>query len=237
MLFTNPLTPPPPTVLLAEQACLAAAIATGQAAIKPDHCADPVHAAIIRAIRLRAAPGAPITLARLASDLGSALDEVGGPAYLNQLEALAPTPDAVSEAAGQVREAWQRRELISLGERLQELGTETVQNAFGGTSRASSGDQARQVHELVMQLMLDCAGIVASQPATVAQAAEIADAPGSLSMRVTPLEMENVASLNVQLSTEVLATGTDRATAERQAELHLARAGLFRRMAMAGSLL
>ena len=177
----TPFTSPPPTNQRAEQVCLAAIfINPEQVGIEPDHCVDPVHAAILRTAQAQIARGTQVTPASLAADLGSALDEVGGPAYLNQLEALAPTPDAVVEADGQVRDAWQRRELISLGERLQELGTETVQNAFGGSSRASSDDQARQVHKRVMQILLDCAGIVASQPAAVAQAAEIADVAGSL---------------------------------------------------------
>ena len=228
----TPFTSPPPTNQGAEQVCLAATFTNPeQVGIKPDHCVDPVHTAILRTAQAQIARGTPITPASLAADLGSVLDEIGGPAYLTQLEALAPTPDAVAEASGQVRDAWQRREMISLGERLQQIGTEAVQDAFGFTSRASANDQAHRLILQVAQAMRTCFNIVASAPATAAQDVGISGFPGCLPMQVTPLEMEHIAALNAHFSVNALATGTDRIAARRWADLYLARSDVFRKTA------
>ena len=235
--ITTPSTPPP-TNQRAEQVALAGIFSNSLDPIllEPDHFADPANATILRVVRFPGNGGASVTAVSLAAGLGSALNDVGGLAYLAHLEALAPTPEAVTEAAAQVRDAWLRRQLIDMGERLQQIGLEAVQDAFGVTSRASGADQALQVHRLLLATAMDMLSIVIAPPATVAQAAEIGAVPGSRFAQITPFEMERIADINVHLSAHMLATEPDRAAAHRLADLHLARAKLFRDLAKASSL-
>lgn len=230
MLFTNAC---PPSNDKAEMVVIAAilppvSLPPDCVGIDPAHCSDPVYEAILRTACDLAARGMTITAASLATNLSDALNEVGGVAYLKRLASLAPTPEAVGEAAATVRDCWTRRHLIDLGESLQRLGEETVQNAFELTSSAPAHEQALAVKELLAKAASDAASITDATPDTVQQSAKFGAVEGSMLARITPHEMKALAYLNTHLAGLTLAPFTG---ATQQTDMHLARATLFSRMA------
>jgi replicative DNA helicase len=115
-----------PTNLQAEQALLGGLLAQNSAAVhvsgflKPEHFADPINAAIYDAILVRVEDNRIADAVTLRSEFQNAgiLDEVGGPGYLGQLLSAMVSPLMVPEYGRAIFEAWQRRELLDLGQDL-----------------------------------------------------------------------------------------------------------------------
>lgn len=134
----------PPVNLEAEQALLGAMLANNRAYdrvagfLKPDHFADAIHgriyadmARMIEAGRLADA----VTMATLYRDSG-VLEEAGGHAYIAQLLSGMVGIINAGEYGQAIHEAWWRRALIDIGERL-------VNRAFGD----GGGESAQDVHQ------------------------------------------------------------------------------------------
>ena len=123
----------PPSNLAAEQALLGALLANNKAYervsdfLQPEHFADPVHGRIFHAIARRVEAGQLADAVTLKAELehSSALEEVGGTAYLAQLLSAMVGIINAGEYGRSVHDAWLRRELVDLGEGM-------VNSAFGG---------------------------------------------------------------------------------------------------------
>jgi replicative DNA helicase len=122
-------------------------------AFAPEWFADPVHAAIFKAIEAQAAadfaknsantfyyPDGP-DLGRLGTDLHGALVEVGGAGYLHEL-AKRPSHD-IHAAARAIRDVWLRRQLI-------DLGSSIVAKAFDGPGIEALHHGLRRIAELAV---------------------------------------------------------------------------------------
>lgn len=144
-LVYQPDPPPPDTVtpfpssgrtvpsnLAAEQALLGAIMSTPKAFLaveeflQPRHFADPIHSVVYEALakRLRAGQVADLITLKAEFEGAGILQEVGGMAYLAQLQAAMVTPLTAGEYGRVVREAWLRRQMIAAGQAL-------VERAYG----------------------------------------------------------------------------------------------------------
>lgn len=126
--------------------------------VQPYHFADPVHGTILRTAIFQAEQGRPVTVLGLAANLQVELEEVGGPPYLHQLSML--EPQHLVAMAESIRDAWTRRQVIDLGERLHRMGEELVQGAFGFTSRAPAQDHATAALKALQEAAAEAASIV-----------------------------------------------------------------------------
>ncbi len=154
---------PPPSNEKAEATLLAAlfppqSVNPAALGVQPHHFADPVNGMIFRVAMLHAEQGRPIAVLGLAADLQAELEEVGGTPYLHQLSMLEPR--FLPKMAESVRDAWTRRQLIDLGERLRRVGEELVQGAFGFTSRAPAPEQAAAAMKALEEAAAEAGSIV-----------------------------------------------------------------------------
>lgn len=132
----------PPSNLQAEQAVLGSLLANNRSYervvdfLEPRHFADPVHARIYLAITERILLGKLADAVTLKTDFenGGVLAEVGGTAYLAQLLSSMVGIINAGEYGRAIVDAWQRRQLIELGETV-------VNNAFGADPALDGGKQ------------------------------------------------------------------------------------------------
>ncbi|MGI4941996.1 MAG: DnaB-like helicase C-terminal domain-containing protein [Janthinobacterium lividum] len=112
----------PPSNDRAEQALLGTILSNNKAFdrvgafLRPEHFAEPVHAAIYRAIAVRIPQGGicdPVTLKGHFENSGT-LDAVGGISYIAQLLDASMLAINASEYGRVIYEAWKRREMIDL---------------------------------------------------------------------------------------------------------------------------
>lgn len=116
----------PPANLQAEQALIGAILANNRAYervaafLKPEQFADPIHGRIYQAIVSGIQAGRLIDAITLKGDLDNAgiLDEVGGTAYLAQLLTAMVGIINAGEYGRTILDAWQRRQLIDIGEQV-----------------------------------------------------------------------------------------------------------------------
>ena len=134
ILWDAPRTPL--TVVWDEQIVLGALIASGVdalgsfAQLDVEHFADPINGLIFGTIRRRAGNGQPFDTIALRDEFAptGALNEVGGTRYLHQL--VAGDIAASKIHVQNVRDAWLRRHLIDVSQRLGVLAGEVVDGAF-----------------------------------------------------------------------------------------------------------
>lgn len=116
----------PPANLQAEQALLGAILANNKAFervsgfLSPDHFADPVNGRIFQVVAGRIARGEladAVTLKTILENDGT-LADVGGTAYLAQLLTAMVGIINAGEYGQAVHDAWKRRNLIDIGERI-----------------------------------------------------------------------------------------------------------------------
>ena len=120
----------PPTNIQAEQALLGAILANNRAYdrvagfLAPDHFADPINGRIFGAIRTHISAGRVVDGVTLKSEFENAgiLDQVGGTAYLAQLLTAMVGIINAAEYGRAIHDAWKRRVLIELGERIVNAG-------------------------------------------------------------------------------------------------------------------
>jgi replicative DNA helicase len=146
----------PPTNLQAEQALLGALLANNRAyeavseLLTSSHFADPIHGGIYLAISRRIEAGQAADAVALKVEFGQSglLDDVGGTAYLAQLSSTAVASNDVGAMARAIRDAWQRRRLIDIGEFM-------VTDAFSADSvlagSASVGDALRLLESAMVE--------------------------------------------------------------------------------------
>jgi replicative DNA helicase len=115
---------PPPTAIQSEMLLLSALIRHGSAArallprIAAQQFADPLHGRIFEALTMDRPVDQIADLATLTAEFGSSgvLNDIGGAAYLVQLDGLGGPFDVVPDRAGAITDSWLRRQLLDLGE-------------------------------------------------------------------------------------------------------------------------
>ena len=132
----------PPSNTGAEQALLGALMSNNQACrhvesfLQARHFADPIHRLIFDAIMTdyRASRLVDAITLRSKFEHTSALDDVGGTAYLAQLATAPVGIINAGEYGRSIHDAWMRRELIDIGE-------EIVNRAFGADPEMDAAAQ------------------------------------------------------------------------------------------------
>lgn len=148
----------PPQNIAAEQALLGALLANNKAFervsdfLLPEHFVDPVHGRIFAAIARRIEAGQLADAVTLKAELehASALEEVGGTAYLAQLLSAMVGIINAGEYGRAIHDAWLRRELVDLGENM-------VNAAFGGAGTAEEALDGRAQIEHAEQSLFQLA--------------------------------------------------------------------------------
>ncbi|MBE9603961.1 replicative DNA helicase [Acetobacteraceae bacterium H6797] len=146
----------PPANLQAEQALLGALLANNKAYervsefLAPAHFADPVHGRIYQAIQRRVEAGqlADVVTLRAEFEHSGVLNEVGGPAYLAQLLGAMVGIINAGEYGKVIFDAWMRRQLIDLGERV-------VNRAFGTDEGLDAKEQLESAEQSLFDLAKD----------------------------------------------------------------------------------
>ena len=106
-----------------------------------EYFSDPIHGHIFEAISRRIAAGQPANAAALRRyfEQSNTLDEVGGVAYLGQLQAIAVGPSEITGHARIILASWALRRLASIGEETSSLGREKVSDALGRSIDITKG--------------------------------------------------------------------------------------------------
>jgi replicative DNA helicase len=115
--------------------------------LRPEHFADPLHGRIFEACSTlieRGQRADPTTLKHF-FDSDESFDEVGGAEYLAQLAADAVTIINAGDYGKLIHDLYLRRELI-------ELGTEVVNEAYGGDIDHSAGQQIESAEQKLYDL-------------------------------------------------------------------------------------
>lgn len=136
----------PPSNIQAEQALLGAIMATPKAFalvegfLKAEHFADAIHGRVFSALAGRIAVGRVADLISIRGDFETAggLSEVGGMAYLTQLQGAMVSPRTAGEYGRVIREAWERRQMIEAGQAL-------IDRAYSDVDPAAARGQHRAV--------------------------------------------------------------------------------------------
>ncbi|QZA33005.1 replicative DNA helicase [Hydrogenibacillus sp. N12] len=148
----------PPHQLEAEQALLGAILLDGEAIVavsdfvRPDDFYRPAHGKIFAAMLAVAESGEPIDAVTVAAELKQrgALEEIGGAAYLAELQAMVPTAAHAAYYAGIVAEKALLRRLIQAATRIVERAydeaddVETILAEAEKDILALSGERSRQ---------------------------------------------------------------------------------------------
>ena len=150
----------PPMNLAAEQALLGALLANNRAYervaefLAPRHFADPVHALVYERVAARIERGAVADAVTLKAELehDQVLAQAGGTGYLAQLLVAMVGIINAGEYGRAIRDAWIRRQLVDVGERV-------VNRAFGSDGPAMAGDDQIEAAEAALfALAADDAG-------------------------------------------------------------------------------
>jgi replicative DNA helicase len=146
----------PPSNMMAEQALLGALLANNRAYervsefLTPEHFVDPIHGRIYQSIarRIEAGQLADSVMLKAEFEHSGMLEEVGGTAYLAQLNAAMVGIINAGEYGRAIHDAWLRRELIEIGETV-------VNNAFGAVAELDGAQQIEAAEQSLFQLATD----------------------------------------------------------------------------------
>ncbi len=155
----------PPQAIDCERSAIGAALLSDEAAgtlcdlLKPTHFYRPDHQAIVAAVTNLEAHGMPVDLVSVARELSGRLEEIGdqqnpGAAYLALLAEMAPLGAGPEYYCGEILTAWQRRELIRIGNELAltasngEAPATLVEQAEARLYAVTAGQEVNEVTEI-----------------------------------------------------------------------------------------
>jgi replicative DNA helicase len=149
----------PPANIQAEQALLGAVLANNAAYervsdfLLPEHFAEPIHGEVYRAISRRIESGqlADAVTLRVEFEANGVLDQVGGTEFLAGLLVAMVGIINAGEYGRAVYDAWMRRQLIEIGERV-------VNNAFGADPELDAPHQVEAAEQSLFTLAQGNAG-------------------------------------------------------------------------------